>query len=153
MRPQIFYGPKSLSQAFTAVATGSSRALVTNAIRPDSAGEVLRSLIELGKAQGYVPELIHADEVDRFFAASALVFRPSASGTSSILGHRSLLLIHGVGSCTEETRDKIFRFLFRGDSLNYVTVITLSHQAAVPSLDLLRADYPLSIFWFSRSID
>jgi len=153
MDSQLFYGFESLPQAFAAVATGSSRALVTMAIRPDSSGEVLRGLIELGQAQGYSPELIHADEIDRFFATSAPVSRSSTIRMPSILGRRSLLLIDGVSSCAEETRDKVFRFLFRGDSLNYVTVITLSHQAAMPSLDSLKADFPLSSFWFSRRID
>lgn len=148
-----FYGRDSLPQAFATVASGASRALVTMTIRPDSAGDVMRSLMELGKAQGCSPELIHADEIDRFFATSAPVARFSTLGTPSILTRRSLLVIDGVSACTEETRDKVFRFLFRGDSLNYVTVITLSHHAAVPSLDSLKADFPLSSFWFSRLLD
>ena len=153
MESDLYFGFEALPQAFDTVLSGARRALVTTAIRPDTTGDVVKNLIEFGKSRGFEPTLIVADEIDQFFATSTPVLHAKTLGAPKILGYRKLLLIDGVASSDEETRDKVFRFLFRGDSLNYVTIISLSERATPIVRNSLKTDFPLSTLWFSRRIE
>ena len=152
MQTEIHYGSNSLPKAFSAVASGASRALVTKVVQPDTVGEIVRRLIDLGKNHGCTPKLIHADEIDGFFATSSPVVRSNAIGRQHLLGPRILLLIDGVMSAPDDIKDKVFRFLFRGDSLNYITVITVGDHGFNSNVSSLKTDFPLSTIWFSQHI-
>ena len=150
MQTDVHHGSDSLPRAFSAVASGASRALVIKVVQPDTAGDIVKRVIDLGKNQGCTPKLIHVDEIDHFFATSAPVIRSSDIVRKGFLGQRILLLIDGVMSASETTKDKLFRFLFRGDSLNYITIIVVGDPGSITSQNSLKIDFPLSTIWFSQ---
>jgi len=152
MHTDLYYGSDSLPPAFSAISSGASRALVVKVVQPDTVGEVVKRVISLGKSQRCIPKLIHADEIDGFFATSSPVARSDAIARQHLLEPPILLLISGVMSATDDIKDKVFRFLFRGDSLNYFTVIIVSDHYSNSNINSLKTDFPLSTFWFSQPI-
>lgn len=152
MHTDLYYGSDSLPQAFSTIASGASRALVIKVIQPDTVGEVVTRVIDLGKHQGCIPTLIHVDEIDKFFATSSPVSRSNSIAKQHLLEPPILLLIAGVMSASDDIKDKMFRFLFRGDSLNYITVIIVSDHSFESNINSLKLDFPLSTLWFSQPI-
>jgi len=146
----VFFGVENLEAAYNATIEKSNFALVCVAVKPSFIGGTLALFLDKLKSSGSEIELISLDEIRDFFARANVVSlgRPESNVEKSIF-RKKVLVISGVTNADESQLTEVTRFLDKGHSLSYNTVISLQLDRPIRAISAWETVFPSCTWWFS----